>query len=58
VRNPREKASTKSFREEEAMFIELVVRSLGVNSVPFVFITDLCCVFALMMIFKWSLNVF
>jgi hypothetical protein len=48
------KASTKSFREEEAMF----VRSLGVNSVPFVFITDLCCVFALMMIFKWSLNVF
>jgi hypothetical protein len=34
------------------------VRSFGVNSVPFIFITDLCCVSALMIIFKCSPNVF
>jgi hypothetical protein len=42
------------FREEEAMS----VRSFEVNSVHFTFITDLCCVYALMMIFKCSPNVF
>jgi hypothetical protein len=34
------------------------MRSLGVNSVLFTFITDLCYVSALIMIFKCSPNVF